>query len=37
VERTGVEVRTCAGSPGNFKVTTPPDLERAARVLEGRT
>jgi 2-C-methyl-D-erythritol 4-phosphate cytidylyltransferase len=36
VERSGLEVRTCPGSPGNFKVTSPPDLERAALVLERR-
>ncbi len=36
VERTGLEVRICPGSPGNFKVTSPPDLERAALVLERR-
>jgi 2-C-methyl-D-erythritol 4-phosphate cytidylyltransferase len=36
VERTGVEVRTCPGRPENFKVTTVPDLERAALILERR-
>jgi 2-C-methyl-D-erythritol 4-phosphate cytidylyltransferase len=36
VERCGVEVRTCAGSPENFKVTAPADLERAALVLDRR-
>ncbi len=36
VERTGLEVRICPGSPENFKVTSPPDLERAALVLERR-
>ena len=34
VERTGLEVRTCPGRPGNFKVTSAPDLERAALALE---
>ena len=29
VERLGIEVRTCPGRAGNFKVTEPEDLERA--------
>jgi 2-C-methyl-D-erythritol 4-phosphate cytidylyltransferase len=33
VERLGVPVRTCPGRPGNWKVTTPQDLERAAAGL----
>jgi len=37
VERLGVPVRTCPGRPGNWKVTTPRDLERAEEQLrEGR-
>lgn len=36
VERSGVEVRTCPGRPENFKVTTPPDLERAGLILGRR-
>ena len=36
VERMGVEVRTCAGSGENFKVTTPVDLERAELILRRR-
>jgi 2-C-methyl-D-erythritol 4-phosphate cytidylyltransferase len=36
VERLGVEVRTCAGRPENFKVTGPGDLERAAVILAAR-
>jgi 2-C-methyl-D-erythritol 4-phosphate cytidylyltransferase/2-C-methyl-D-erythritol 2,4-cyclodiphosphate synthase len=34
-ERAGLAVRLVAGSPANFKVTTPADLERAARWLAG--
>jgi 2-C-methyl-D-erythritol 4-phosphate cytidylyltransferase len=36
VERLGIEVRACPGSPENFKVTTTPDLERAERILSWR-
>jgi len=36
VERLGIEVRACAGRPGNFKVTGPEDLERAAALLAAR-
>ena len=36
VERLGVEVRTCPGSPENFKITSPPDLARAEAVLRRR-
>ncbi len=36
VERLGVEVRTCAGRPENFKITSPPDLERAEAILRRR-
>jgi 2-C-methyl-D-erythritol 4-phosphate cytidylyltransferase/2-C-methyl-D-erythritol 2,4-cyclodiphosphate synthase len=36
VERLAVEVRTCAGRPGNFKVTRAGDLERAAAQLGAR-
>lgn len=35
-ERAGVEVRTVEGDPGNLKITTPDDLERARRVLAAR-
>jgi 2-C-methyl-D-erythritol 4-phosphate cytidylyltransferase/2-C-methyl-D-erythritol 2,4-cyclodiphosphate synthase len=34
-ERAGLAVRLVAGSPANVKVTTPADLERAARWLAG--
>lgn len=33
VERLGIRVRTCPGREGNWKVTGPLDLERAAAVL----
>lgn len=36
VERLGVVVRTCAGRPGNFKVTHVEDLARAEAVLAAR-
>lgn len=36
VERLGVTVRLCQGREGNFKVTGPADLERAAALLAGR-
>ena len=36
VERLGVEVRTCPGSPENFKITSPSDLERAEVILRRR-
>ncbi|MBW2280343.1 MAG: 2-C-methyl-D-erythritol 4-phosphate cytidylyltransferase [Deltaproteobacteria bacterium] len=36
VERMGVEVRTCPGRAENFKVTSPPDLERAEAILRRR-
>jgi 2-C-methyl-D-erythritol 4-phosphate cytidylyltransferase/2-C-methyl-D-erythritol 2,4-cyclodiphosphate synthase len=36
VERLGVQVRTCPGRPGNWKVTTPEDLERAEARLRAR-
>ncbi len=36
VERLGVEVRTCAGRPENFKVTHPDDLARAELLLARR-
>ncbi len=36
VERLGVEVRVCAGRPGNFKVTHPEDLRRAGALLGAR-
>ena len=36
VERLGVEVRVCAGRPGNWKVTHDSDLVRAEAVLAGR-
>ena len=32
LERAGFRVRAITGEPGNFKVTTPEDLERAERV-----
>ena len=32
--RAGGEVRLVPGSPDNFKITTPADLDRAARLLE---
>lgn len=36
LERMGVAVQTYPGSPDNLKVTTPGDLERAARILQAR-
>jgi 2-C-methyl-D-erythritol 4-phosphate cytidylyltransferase len=36
VERLSVEVRTCPGRAGNFKITDPEDLERAALCLAAR-
>lgn len=35
LERAGYRVRAIPGDPGNFKVTTPEDLERAAAVIAG--
>lgn len=35
-ERLGVEVRTVPGEPGNLKITTPEDLDRARRLLADR-
>ena len=37
LERMGVAVQTYPGSPDNLKVTTPGDLERAARILQARS
>ena len=34
--RAGGEVRLVPGDPDNFKITTPADLERATRLLEGQ-
>ncbi len=36
VERLGVEVRTCAGRAGNWKLTRPGDPERAEAQLRAR-
>ena len=36
VERLGVEVRTCAGRAGNWKLTLPGDVERAEAQLRAR-
>jgi 2-C-methyl-D-erythritol 4-phosphate cytidylyltransferase/2-C-methyl-D-erythritol 2,4-cyclodiphosphate synthase len=36
VERIGIQVHACPGRPGNFKVTGPEDLERAAALLAAR-
>lgn len=35
VERIGVRVRVVAGDPGNLKITDPPDLEAARKLLAG--
>lgn len=37
VERMGVGVRIIEGSRGNIKITTPADLEMAARLLENQS
>ena len=34
VERIGSEVHVVPGSPGNFKITLPEDLELAKRMLD---
>jgi 2-C-methyl-D-erythritol 4-phosphate cytidylyltransferase len=36
VERLGVRVRVCPGRPGNWKLTTGEDVERARATLEAR-
>lgn len=35
-ERVGVPVDTVPGDPGNLKITTPGDLDRARRIVEAR-
>ncbi|MGZ6544741.1 MAG: 2-C-methyl-D-erythritol 4-phosphate cytidylyltransferase [Actinomycetota bacterium] len=36
LEWAGASIRTVAGEPGNFKITTPEDLARADRILGDR-